>query len=226
MAKLLILEASREDQISLKKALGEQHECFFTEKISEFSKRCHQLLPDLLIVNPSQVEKSEIEALSNLLLDDGLKQIPIFIISSERKNHNPFLADAIRITKPFETKELHSFINKKLKPFKKPPYLSYGGLHLDLEKSFVSYEGLEAPIELSALDFKLLHYFMLNSETVLTRQQLLKNVWGSDVFITDRNIDTRISGLRKLLKPYGNRIKTIYGIGYQFSNKNIKQDAA
>lgn len=70
-------------------------------------------------------------------------------------------------------------------------------------------------IELSSLEYDLLIYFVNNNSIALSRNKILKNVWGENYFGSDRVVDNSIKRIRKKL-PYIN-IETIYGYGYRLS---------
>jgi two-component system, OmpR family, alkaline phosphatase synthesis response regulator PhoP len=72
------------------------------------------------------------------------------------------------------------------------------------------------PVELTATEFHLLHFMAKRPGRVFTRSQLIDAVKGSDYPVTDRSVDVQIVGLRRKLKPAGDRIETVRGIGYRF----------
>ena len=75
------------------------------------------------------------------------------------------------------------------------------------------------PITLTTRAFSALEYFMLNPMVIITREQLLNEVWGWHTPIESRAVDIRISELRKALKDHANQpryIETIVGEGYRF----------
>jgi two-component system response regulator VanR len=71
-------------------------------------------------------------------------------------------------------------------------------------------------IKLTKTEFDLLAYLLVNEGTIFSRDHLLDEVWGLDVFVEDRIVDTYIKKLRKHLGPYASYIKTIFGVGYRF----------
>jgi DNA-binding response OmpR family regulator len=74
-------------------------------------------------------------------------------------------------------------------------------------------------IELTALEFKLLGALLRNAGRVLTRDQILDQVWGRNAVLTDRVIDTHIANLRKKLETSGaDHISSIRGVGYRFDS--------
>jgi len=71
-------------------------------------------------------------------------------------------------------------------------------------------------VELTATEFKLLHFLALRPGWVFTRQQILDGVHGDNYAITDRAVDVQIVGLRKKLGSAGRYIETVRGVGYRF----------
>lgn len=73
----------------------------------------------------------------------------------------------------------------------------------------------EKPLNLSKTGYNLLLYFLRNNNKTCSRELLLDEIWGLDVYVDDRIIDTYIKTLRKAIKPY-TFIQTVFGIGYKF----------
>lgn len=91
--------------------------------------------------------------------------------------------------------------------------LSYGGLQLNLDKKTATINGNR--INLTRTEFALLHLLMVNRAKVLSRQQLMDNVWAG-VIVTDRTVNVNITRLRKKLGPYAKNIVSRTGFGYMF----------
>ena len=92
---------------------------------------------------------------------------------------------------------------------KKPAVLTVGDIVMDCEKMTVTISGKD--VTLSGKEFKLLQYSLENPDKVLTRDELLSNVWGYEGGET-RTIDNYVSHLRKL----GFNYETVFGVGYKF----------
>lgn len=82
----------------------------------------------------------------------------------------------------------------------------------------------EKALNLSKTGYKLLLFFLRNSNKTCSRELLLDEIWGLDVFVDDRIIDTYIKTLRKVIKPY-KYIETVFGIGYKFVIKKDEEKA-
>jgi two-component system OmpR family response regulator len=121
------------------------------------------------------------------------------------------------MTKPFSIEELVARIRAVLRRTRPPGdehnRLEFADLVMD-EDTFEVRRG-DAPVELTATEFKLLHYLMLNPRRVLSKSQILDRVWHYD-FGGDANVvEIYISYLRKKLDPLGPPlIHTVRGFGY------------
>ena len=74
----------------------------------------------------------------------------------------------------------------------------------------------ERELDLTATEFKLLHYLAAHAGKVQTREVLLSRVWGYAYEGYARTVDTHVRRLRKKLGPLAERIETVRGIGYRF----------
>jgi two-component system OmpR family response regulator len=121
------------------------------------------------------------------------------------------------MTKPFSLEELVARIRTILRrtgqATPESSRLVFEDLELDEESREVTRAG--APIELTATEYRLLRYLMLNPRRVMTRAQLLDHVWDYDFGGDGRVLETYISYLRKKLDAHGKGlIKTVRGVGY------------
>ena len=121
------------------------------------------------------------------------------------------------ITKPFSPKILVARVEAILRRFKEKgsaATIESEGIILDKEAHIVTVDGKE--VDLSYKEFELLAYFMDNIGTALPRERILSQVWNYDYFGDARTIDTHVKKLRSKLGEKGNRIKTVWGLGYKF----------
>jgi two-component system OmpR family response regulator len=121
------------------------------------------------------------------------------------------------VTKPFSLEELVARIRTVLRRSgqaePESSRLVFEDLELDDDAHEVSRDG--APIELTATEYRLLRYFMLNPRRVLSRPQLLDHVWDYDFGGDARVLETYVSYLRKKLDVHGPPIiHTVRGVGY------------
>lgn len=156
--------------------------------------------------------------------DALLCEIPVIMLTAKgEEDHKVQGLDAGAddyITKPFSTRELVSRINAVLRRAQgatADKVIEAGALRLDPKSRRVLAAGQR--LELGPTEYRLLAFFMSHPERAYSRDQLLDQVWGSNVYIEDRTIDVHIRRLRKLLEPHGcsKLIQTVRGIGYRFS---------
>lgn len=118
------------------------------------------------------------------------------------------------VKKPFDPKILVLRANKLVQMGAR---LKCGSLSLDQVARTVFLENER--IELTAKEYELLLYLMLNPGQILTRQQLLDHVWGYDYSGDERTLDTHIKRLRQKIGE--DRVKTYRGMGYCFEMENV-----
>jgi two-component system alkaline phosphatase synthesis response regulator PhoP len=123
------------------------------------------------------------------------------------------------VTKPFSIKELLARVRTMLRRRrqKQQPVMRAGDLELDLASHRLRRGGKEVP--LTAKEFALLELFFRRAGKALTRDEILRTVWGYNVFVTSRSVDRFINTLRAKIeddpaKPIW--IKTVRQIGYRF----------
>lgn len=192
-------------------------------------------------------EKLEKESFNLILLDIGLpdgnglelctKLIaekpnqPIFLLTA-----NDDLSDKVLgfsagaddyITKPFNTLELKARVEAKLKKLDslqiQSEVLEWEKIHIDRTKQEVKVKSGDSfvSVDLTSLEFKLLSFLAKSPGVVLARDLILDEIWGKDVHIYARSVDTHISKLRRKLEDASDLIESIHGTGYKFNPDRI-----
>jgi DNA-binding response OmpR family regulator len=123
------------------------------------------------------------------------------------------------VTKPFSPRELRARIKAVLRRTEPetPESWRFGEVEVDLARGELRRGG--RPVEVTALELKLLAAFLASRGRVLSRQQLLQAAWGSETFVTDRAVDAHIVNLRRKIEddPRDPRyIVSVRGLGYRF----------
>ena len=121
------------------------------------------------------------------------------------------------IAKPFRPRELVSRIHNILRRYGKAnALLEYKGLSVDMGKGTVAKDGRE--ILLSALEYRLLLYFMNHKGMILSRSRLLDALWDiAGEFVNDNTLTVYIKRLREKIKDHPHwSLATVWGIGYKF----------
>jgi len=127
------------------------------------------------------------------------------------------------VTKPFELLELLARIEALLRRAPSasaaaPDTYQFGPVRIDFRRAEVDREG--QPVELSSLEFKLLHYLIEHRGNVISRDTLLDEVWGYDAMPSTRTVDVHVAWLRQKLEPnprHPQFILTVHGLGYKFA---------
>ncbi len=132
------------------------------------------------------------------------------------------------VTKPFDTLELvariealirRSSIKSDTVPASAAGFYKLGSLIMDLRKTRVTLDGNS--VNLTALEFNLLRYFAEHPGVTLSRDELLKEVWGHKTGTFTRTVDVHVASLRQKLGIFSRNpemIITVPGIGYRFQS--------
>ena len=121
------------------------------------------------------------------------------------------------VTKPFSLPVLLARVEALIKRRSgsgKAKVLEVPGIIINLEDRTVKVDGEEVKMQPRIYD--LLVFFMKNRGRILTREQLLDNVWGDDKAVYDRSVDAAIKKLRRLLGARSGYVHTIIKVGYRF----------
>ena len=198
--------------------------CFEAGNVEEAHTQVRLQEPDIILLDWMLPGTDGIEYLQRLKGVPGLRDIPVIMLTARGVE-----GDRVRglesgaddyIIKPFSTRELLARIKAILRR-----------VNLEGAQNIVAVEDLvlnsetyrvtikDENIEVSPMEFKLLHFFISHPERVYSRSQLLGRVWGENVYVEERTVDVHIRRLRKTLEPYGyhHYIQTVRSVGYRFS---------
>jgi two-component system, OmpR family, phosphate regulon response regulator PhoB len=182
--------------------------------------------PDLILLDWMLPGGSGVQLAKKLKQHEYTRDIPIIMLTARGEEE-----DKVRgleagaddyVTKPFSPKELIARVKaviRRVTPTSSEDVIEYQGLKLDPVSHRVTAN--DTPLDMGPTEFKLLHFFMTHAERVYSREQLLDNVWGTNVYVEDRTVDVHIRRLRKAISENGhdNMIQTVRGAGYRFSTK-------
>lgn len=137
------------------------------------------------------------------------------------------------IVKPFDITELRMRISAKLKNLAareaKADTFTIGPFEIKTGIQKISMQlpsGKQKKLELTANQFKVLFYLLRNEDKVVSREELLKEIWTEGVHVTDRTIDTHIYAIRRELGDLSKSITSVHGKGYRFSLKPADKASA
>ncbi len=186
-------------------------------------ERVRRQPPDLLVLDLMLPDLPGTEVCRKIRADEKLADLPILMLTAKGEEVDRVVGFELGaddyVTKPFSPRELTLRASAILRRARSAPEssgsLGHGALALDTERHRCTVEG--TPIELTAKEFKLLATLMRRPGRVMSRQSLLDKVWGSDITVTERTIDTHLKRLREKLGVAGDLIETVRGVGYRFA---------
>jgi DNA-binding response OmpR family regulator len=155
--------------------------------------------------------------------------MPILMLTSKREETDKVLGLELGaddyITKPCSLRELHARIKANLRRSeitkKEVSSYSFSDIEIDFKKQKAQKNG--KPLQFSTKEFEILRFFVQHDDEVVSRDTLLDEVWGYDIYPTTRTVDNYILNLRKKIeKDAGNpkHILTIHKSGYRFVSES------
>jgi len=184
-------------------------------------KKVHRSKPNLIILDLRLPDMNGFQICQTLKKDKNVSDIPIIMLTVKSTKSSTVAglemgADDY-IVKPFNQEELIARVKTVLRRTgggeKVEEILRYGDILLNLDKHTASLKDKE--IDLTPMEFNLLHILIKKKGHVLNRNFLLETVWGYEYFGTTRTVDVHIGRLREKLGPLGEKIETVEGVGYK-----------
>ena len=178
--------------------------------------------PDVVLVDLMLPGLDGLEVCRRLRADSRTASIPLIMLTAKSGESDRVVGLELGaddyITKPFSIRELTARVRALLRRaagHQEPPaLLRRGELAIDLERCEASCGG--KPVELTATEFRLLHFLASHPGRVFSRAELIDHVLGRGVEVIDRTIDVHVMALRKKLGKHGELVETVRGFGYRF----------
>ena len=181
---------------------------------------------DLVLLDWMLPGGSGINFIKHMKREELTRNIPVVMLTARGEEEDKVRGLEVGaddyITKPFSPKELVARLKaviRRVTPTALEDVIDVQGLKLDPVSHRVMAN--DDALDMGPTEFKMLHFFMTHQERVYSREQLLNNVWGTNVYVEDRTVDVHIRRLRKALETAGHDklIQTVRGAGYRFSTK-------
>ncbi len=187
--------------------------------------------PDLIILDLMLPDVAGTEVCRRLRAEPDTRDIPVLMLTAKGEEIDRVVGFEVGaddyVVKPFSVRELMLRVAAILRRGRSEPgeerEVVFGCLRIDRGRHRVWVEDDE--IAPTALEFKLLNTFVDRRGKVQRRDVLLSDVWGVDVNVTTRTVDTHVKRLREKLGAAGDYIETVRGVGYRFREQPDEGDA-
>lgn len=226
METVLIVEDDAALRLAMQKALrAAGYEVLVAKAGDEGLEMALAENPDCVLLDVMMPGKNGYEVLADLRARDA--DLPIVMITAKGEE-----ADKVRglelgadeyVVKPVGVAELKARVGAALRRRRRAKVdgpLTIGRMTVDFTSHTATSDG--APVEITALELKLLGFFLRNENVLLARQRILDAVWGADYFGTDRTVDNFINRLRSKIERDPREpvhLVTVRGAGYRFSRQ-------
>lgn len=185
--------------------------------------------PSVVVLDWMLPEISGVEICKLVRSKPDIKATPIIMLTAKGEEEDKIKglsagADDY-VTKPFSIPELMARVKTQLRRVPEPQdekEFVFEDIHMDLSTKKV-YRG-ENYIHLGPTEFRLLRMLMETPGKVFSREYLLKNVWGDNIYVESRTVDVHIRRLRKSLNQFGpDYIRTVRATGYSIDKNNMAE---
>lgn len=194
--------------------------------IAEIEKHC----PSVILLDWMLPEMSGVDICKLIRSKPDLKNIPVIMLTAKGEEEDKIKglsagADDY-VTKPFSVPELLARVKTQLRRAPEPTgikELVFEDIRMDLVEKKV-FRG-ENYIHLGPTEFRLLKMLMETPGKVFSREFLLKNVWGDNIYVESRTVDVHIRRLRKSMNEFGpDYIRTVRATGYAIDINPLSEE--
>ena len=185
---------------------------------SEFYRAMDDILPDLVLLDVMLPDESGYEIVKRLRSQSQTRHLPVIMVTAKTSEMDMVkgLDDGADdyIKKPFSVMELLSRVKALLRRSTEEgnAQMRVGAIQLDNNRRTVLSGG--KTVELTYKEYELLRYFMINAGMVLSREAIMRQVWGTEFEGETRTVDMHVKTLRQKLGAAGGQIGTVRNVGY------------
>ena len=184
------------------------------ERPSLFWKALEKELPSLVLLDIMLPEEDGLSILKKIRIRPDVRKLPVIMLTAKGSEFDTVVgldsgADDY-IPKPFRMMELISRVRALLRRAEDNIYVCPGRHEVTVDQE---------PVNLTLKEYEMLCLLLKNSGTVLSRTQLLNQIWGYEFDGESRTVDVHIRTLRQKLGPAGDLVETVRGVGYKISGK-------
>jgi two-component system alkaline phosphatase synthesis response regulator PhoP len=183
--------------------------------------------PDLIVLDIMMPKMDGFETCKRIKAKKEYENIPIVFLTAKNGEKDEINGLAVGasdyIQKPVSSNKLIARVKLNLRKSdivltdkNEPARILLGPIEIDKEKYEVSIDGEKKVFPRK--EFELLYFLVNNAGKVFSRESLLKEIWGFDVYIIERTVDVHIRKIREKLGKHSDLVETIKGVGYRFKN--------
>lgn len=226
MESILVVEDQMEFQSLIGVSLGYKYAIDFANDIVSARKRILAKSYQLILLDVVLPDGSGFNFYREIQSNINCKDVPVIFLTSKSSTQDIVFGFSLGaddyIVKPFDPSVLLARVDIRILKSEKKKLsqniFKRGSLKFELFglKLLIDDNLNEKTIDVTPIEFKILLKLAQNSNRILSRQQIMDTVWGSNIYIDDRCIDKHISSIRKKIVPFDFYIKTISGVGYEF----------
>jgi two-component system alkaline phosphatase synthesis response regulator PhoP len=225
MNRILLVEDSKEIYQMVVQSVAQIAELTWAKSVEEAKAEIVKQNFDLILLDVELPDGNGIDFCSSIQTTHS--HVSIFFLTGQSNLSDKVLgftagADDY-ITKPFSPLELRARIESRFRKNQQQVVHSdiYKWKELQINKSrqevSTTVDGVTQRVELTALEFKILMYFAYRPGEMIERDKILNDIWGQDIHVYQRSVDTHVSKLRKKLGAVAHIVESIHGSGYKFN---------
>lgn len=236
MQSILLVEDSPEMRLLVTAILGPSYNIQCSESVSDAKNRLQSCTFDLVILDIELSDGDGFQLCTWLKGQSKTSDISVVFLSNRLAPTDKVLGFTLGaddyVQKPIEPLEFKARIDARIRSKEKNKMrtesFGVGPFRVEIATSTV-YMSLsddrknEKVLSLTHKEFKLLVFFLQNSNRILSRQQILDKIWEQSINVTDRTVDSHVHTIRKKIAPFSSQIESVPKEGYRFKDDFIKK---
>ena len=234
MDRVLVIEDSMDTFALIRHSLGSSYHLDWAKTVTEAGRLLKKKRFDMILLDVTLPDGDGFQFCSMMQADADLKDAPVIFLTARNTVEDKVLGFSVGaddfLVKPFDPLELRARINARIRrkgiEKSRARLIRIGDLEIDTDaqKVSVSNNGHMSEIDLTPIEFKILSLLAKNGERVLSRNEVLSAVWGADIHVYSRSVDTHVSKLRKKLGAHADCIESVHGAGYRVARMEQGSD--
>ncbi|MCB0393545.1 MAG: response regulator transcription factor [Bdellovibrionales bacterium] len=224
MKQLLLIEDCKEVFQMVKQAIGAIYNLDYVDTLADAHRALAVKEYDLILLDIELPDGNGIEFCTVLQASHPL--LPVFFLTSHNSLSEKVLGFSAGaedyVTKPFSALELKARVESRLKKVElikaQSDILDWQEIKIDklAQEAWINPDSDSQKLGLTALEFRLLLYFANRVNAVVSRDEILNELWGDETHVYPRSVDTHVSKLRKKMGEVASIIESVHGVGYKF----------